>query len=114
MQPACGQGTQAPVEVRVPLAPQPVAASDGLVHIAYELHVTNYYQSTGTLHLQQLTVWAEEGPRVLGRFAGPALNRLLAHPATGPDTVAVPLEADFYGLTPGSRGRLRSRTCTFR
>jgi hypothetical protein len=89
----CGQGTQAPVEVRVPLAPQPVAGSDGLVHVAYELHVTNYYQSTSTLHLQQLTVWADDGPLVLGRFASPALNRLLAHPATGPDTVAVPLEA---------------------
>ena len=87
------QGTQAPVEVRVPRAPQPVAGSDGLVHVAYELHVTNYYQSTGTLHLQQLTVWADDGPLVLGRFAGPAVNRLLAHPATGSDTAAVPIEA---------------------
>jgi hypothetical protein len=90
---AYAQGNQAPVEVRVPLVPQPVAGSDGLVHVAYELHVTNYYQSTGTLHLQQLTVWADDGPLVLGRFAGPAVNRLLAHPATGPDTVAVPIEA---------------------
>lgn len=90
---ADAQGTQAPVEVRVPLAPQPVAGSDGLVHVAYELHVTNYYQSTGTLHLQQLTVWAGNGLLVLGRFAGPAINHLLGHPATGPDTVAVPLEA---------------------
>jgi murein DD-endopeptidase MepM/ murein hydrolase activator NlpD len=87
------QGTQAPVEVRVPLAPQPVAGSDGLLHIAYELHVTNYYQSTGTLRLRQLTVLADEGPLVLGRFTGPAVNRLLAHPATGPDTAAVPIEA---------------------
>lgn len=87
------QGTQAPVEVRVPLAPQPVAGSDGLLHVAYELHVTNYYQSTGTLHLRQLTVLADEGSLVLGRFSGPAVNRLLAHPATGPDTAAVPIEA---------------------
>ena len=87
------QGTQAPVEVRVPLAPQPVAGSDGLLHVAYELHITNYYQSTGTLHLRQLTVLADEGPLVLGRFSGPAVNCLLAHPATGPDTAAVPIEA---------------------
>lgn len=87
------QGPQAPVEVRVPLVPQPVAGSDGRVHVAYELHVTNYYQSTGTLHLQQLTVWADDGPLVLGRFAGPAVNRLLAHPATGSDTAAIPIEA---------------------
>jgi hypothetical protein len=87
------QGAQAPVEVRVPLAPQPVVGSDGLLHIAYELHVTNYYQSTGTLHLRQLTVLADEAPLVLGRFTGPAVNGLLAHPATGPDTAAVPIEA---------------------
>jgi len=87
------QGTQAPVEVRVPLAPQLVVGSDGLRHMAYELHVTNYYQSTGTLHLRQLTVLADEVPQVLARFTGPAVNRLLAHPATGPDTAAVPIEA---------------------
>lgn len=87
------QGTQAPVEVRVPQAPQPVIGSDGLVHVAYELHVTNYYQSTGTLHLRQLTVWADDTALVLGHFVGPAVNRLLAHPATGSDTVAIPLEA---------------------
>ena len=87
------QGTQAAVEVRVPLAPQPVVGSDGLWHVAYELHITNYYQSTGTLHLRQLTVLADEAPLVLTRFSGPAINRLLAHPATGPDTAAVPIEA---------------------
>ena len=87
------QGTQAPVEVRVPLAPQPVAGSDGLLHVAYELHVTNYYPSTGTLRLRQLTVLADEAPLVLARFSGPAVNRLLAHPATGPDTATVPIEA---------------------
>lgn len=92
-QSVCAQGTQAPVEVRLPLVPQPVAGSDGLVHVAYELHVTNYYQSTGTLHLQQLTVWADDGPLVLGRFTGPAVNHLLAHPATGSDTTAIPIEA---------------------
>ena len=87
------QGTQVPVEVRVPLAPQPVLGSDGLLHIAYELHVTNYYQSTGTLRLRQVTVLADDTPLVLAHFTGPALSRLLAHPATGPDTAAVPIEA---------------------
>jgi murein DD-endopeptidase MepM/ murein hydrolase activator NlpD len=75
------------------VAPQPVAGSDGLVHIAYELHITNYYQSTGTLHLQKLTVQADDSPSALADFAGSAINHLLAHPATGPDTVAVPIEA---------------------
>lgn len=75
----------------MPLNPQPVAGSDGLVHVAYELHLTNYYQSTGTLHLHHLTVLAGDAP--LATFAGPPVNRLLAHPASGPDTAAVPIEA---------------------
>jgi len=88
---AQAQPAQAPVEVHVPLNPQPVAGSDGLVHVAYELHVTNYYQATGTLHLHRLTVLADGVP--LATFAGPAVNRLLAHPASGPDTADVPVEA---------------------
>jgi murein DD-endopeptidase MepM/ murein hydrolase activator NlpD len=79
------------VEVRVPLSPQPVAGTDGLVHVAYELHITNYYQATGMLHLHRLTVLADDGP--LATFAGPAVNHLLAHPASGSDTAAVALAA---------------------
>lgn len=37
---ALAQFAQAPVEVRVLHIPQPVTGSDGLVHLAYELHVT--------------------------------------------------------------------------
>jgi hypothetical protein len=46
------QSSQAEVEVRVPQPPQVVEGSDGLPHLAYELHITNFYQSTGTLDLQ--------------------------------------------------------------
>lgn len=90
---AAAQVAQAPVEVRVPQAPQPVTGSDGLVHVAYELHVTNYYASTGVLHLQRLTVLADESAVVLATFTGPQVNQLLAHPAATVDSVAVPLEA---------------------
>lgn len=113
------QFAQAPVEVRVPQPPQPARGSDGLVHVAYELHVTNYYQATGTLHLQQLTVWAGDGPRVLARFAGSAVNRLLAHPATGADTAAIPIEAGkrvvlYLWLTlPANRPRQLRHQLTF-
>jgi hypothetical protein len=68
-----------------------VVGSDGLVHVAYELHLTNYYQSTGVLRLQQLAIFADERP--LASFTGPQLNRLLAHPSNGADSVAVTLEA---------------------
>ncbi|RZJ88963.1 MAG: hypothetical protein EOO60_10565, partial [Hymenobacter sp.] len=67
-QETAAQVAQAPVEVRVPQAPQPVTGSDGLVHVAYELHVTNYYASTGVLHLQRLTVLADESAVVLATF----------------------------------------------
>ena len=108
---AFAQFAQAPVEVRVPLAPQPVTGSDGLVHVAYELHVTNFYQSTGTLRLKQVNVFADGTSLVLARFTAAQVNSLLAHPAEGADTLGVPLEAGkrvvlFLWLTLPS-GRLR-------
>jgi hypothetical protein len=92
-QAAFAQFAQAPVEVRIPQPPQPVVGSDGLVHVAYELHLTNYYQSTGVLRLQQLAIFADERPLILASFTGPQINCLLAHPSRGADSVAVTLEA---------------------
>jgi murein DD-endopeptidase MepM/ murein hydrolase activator NlpD len=92
-QEAAAQIAQAPVEVRVPQAPQPFTGSDGLVHVAYELHVTNYYASTGVLHLQRLTILADESAVALATFTGPQVNQLLARPATTVDSTAVPLAA---------------------
>ena len=87
------QGQQAPVEVRVPQAPQPVTGSDGRVHLAYELHVTNFYPATDTLRLQQVTVLLDDSPLVLARFTGPQVNRLMAHPTLGSDSLGVPIAA---------------------
>jgi hypothetical protein len=113
---ASAQLAQAPVEVRVPQAPQPVASSDGLVHVAYELHITNYYPATGVLHLRQLTILADEQPRVLASFTGPQVNQLLAHPASGEDSMAVVLEPGkrvvlflWLALPPGQLHQLRHR-----
>lgn len=90
---AVAQVAQAPVEVRVPMAPQFAMGSDGLGHAAYELHLTNYYSSTGTLHLKHVNVVASEPSLVLASFNATQLNGLLAHPAEKPDTAGVPLEA---------------------
>jgi hypothetical protein len=87
------QVVQAPVEVRVPLAPQPVRGTDGVVHLAYELHLTNYYRSTGLLHLRQLRVLTNERSAELARFTTAQVNGLLAHPLDQPDTAGVALEA---------------------
>lgn len=86
---------QAEVEVRVPQPPQAVVGSDGLTHLAYELHITNFYQSTGTLVLKQLAVFANESPAPLAAFAAAQLPTLLAHPLQGRDTAVsgVPIEA---------------------
>ncbi len=52
-------GPPAPVEARVPFAPAAFAGSDGLRHLAYELHVTNFYGDTGTLVPRGLQVVAD-------------------------------------------------------
>ena len=90
---AFAQLAQAPVEVRIPLAPQPVTSSDGLVHVAYEVHVTNFYQTTGTLRLKRVAVFADGTSLALANFTAAQVNSLLAHPAEGTDTLGVPLEA---------------------
>ena len=90
---AFAQFAQGPVEVHVLLAPQPVTGSNGLVHVTYELHVTNFYQSTGTLCLKQVNVFADGTSLVLARFTAAQVNSLLAHPAEGEDTLGVPVEA---------------------
>ena len=79
--PALGQFAQAPVEVRVPMSPQAVPGSDGLTHLAYELHVTNFYQSTGTLQLRRVAVLPDSNRVVMASFTGAQVNQLLAHPA---------------------------------
>ena len=40
---AAAQQALAPVEARVPFAPSAFVGSDGLTHLAYELHVTSIY-----------------------------------------------------------------------
>jgi hypothetical protein len=90
---AWAQFAQAPVEARVPVRPQPVWGSDGQRHIAYELHVTNFYASTGTLLLKRITVLADGTVAPLASFTAAQVNSLLAHPAEGNAAAGVPVEA---------------------
>jgi hypothetical protein len=90
---AWAQFAQAPVEVRVPVRPQPVWGSDGQRHIVYELHVTNFYASTGTLLLKRITVLADGTVAPLASFTAAQVNSLLAHPAEGNAAAGVPVEA---------------------
>ena len=61
----CLQGVHAgeaiaPVEARVPFAPMAFPGTDGALHLAYELHVTNFYGDTGPLKLEYLQVYADD------------------------------------------------------
>jgi len=80
----------APVEVRVPRAPTPVAGSDGRTHLAYELHVTNFYRDTGTLRLRRVAVFADADTAPLAAFDGAALARIVT-PRAGDDASADPV-----------------------
>lgn len=63
----------APVEVRVPAAPQIFIGSDGARHLAYELHVTNYYSDTGPLSLDGVDVLDADATTPLLRLSGAEL-----------------------------------------
>jgi hypothetical protein len=65
---ATAQQALAPVEARVPFAPTAFVGSDGLTHLAYELHVTNIYGDTGPLMPQGLDVYADDGRTPLASF----------------------------------------------
>jgi len=82
---------QAPVEVRVPVPPRPVVGSDGATHLAYELHVSNFYKDTGTLSLRRVAVYGDAAAAPLASFSDAKVNGLLAHPADEAGT-GVPVE----------------------
>lgn len=77
---ATAQQALAPVEARVPFAPAAFVGSDGLTHLAYELHVTNIYGDTGPLMPQGLDVYADDDRTPLARFSAADLARM-SHPA---------------------------------
>lgn len=75
---ALGQVNDAPVEVRAGHAPSVVRGSDDRDHLAYELHVTNFYKDTGSLRLRKLSVFAQSPDKPIATFEGDALGRLLS------------------------------------
>jgi hypothetical protein len=86
----------APVEARIPLAPSPFTGSDGAMHLAYELQVTNVYGDTGTLRPRSLDVIDEQ-------------DRVLLHlDEAGVDAAIRPApdEGKPAGIAAGKRGTL--------
>lgn len=64
----------APVEARIPFAPAPFTGSDGARHLAYELHISNFYGDTGTLRPQRLQVFADSSASPLLDMDASALS----------------------------------------
>lgn len=57
---AHAQEALAPVEARVPFAPTSFVGSDGATHLAYELHISNFYGDTGPFKAEGLEVFADQ------------------------------------------------------
>lgn len=78
----------APVEVRAPVIPQVFMGSDGAKHLAYELHVTNFYADTGPLTLNGLDVFGEGAAAPLLHL-GPAQLAGMTKPGPKEGSLAV-------------------------
>ncbi len=45
-----------PIELYTPFAPRPFEGSDGKTHLAFEMHITNFYRDTGAIVLEELQI----------------------------------------------------------
>ncbi|HGM5034563.1 TPA: M23 family metallopeptidase [Stenotrophomonas maltophilia] len=84
----------APVEARIPFAPTLFVGSDGLRHLAYELHITNYYGDTGALQPQWLQVLGDDAGTPLLSLDASALRRWVR---------PTPAEDGVVSIAPGKR-----------
>jgi len=85
------QQFNAPVETKVATAPAPVLGVDGLMHVAYEVHVTNFYPANGPLLLTELDVYAEGSETPVASYSGQDLLRLVKAPTERPSQgISVP------------------------
>ncbi|WP_199098083.1 M23 family metallopeptidase [Dyella sp. ASV21] len=87
---ARAQDALAPVEARVPFAPSPFVGSDGLTHLAYELHVTNYYGDSGPLKPLSLSVFADDAKTPLLVMDAKALSQMAKPTGTEQKPVSIP------------------------
>ncbi|MFC5742059.1 M23 family metallopeptidase [Dyella tabacisoli] len=91
---AYAQEALAPVEARVPYAPGAFVGSDGLTHLAYELHITNFYGDTGSLKPMGLKVFADDAQKPLVVLDANELSRMIR---------PTPPEHESASILPGKR-----------
>lgn len=90
---ALATSADAPVTAHIPHPPTAFEGTDHRLHLAYELHLTNFYESTGPLKLQSLSVFADASKLPIASFSGERLLDLLTAddaPKTGTDLVLLP------------------------
>lgn len=92
--PTHAQEALAPVEARVPFAPSAFTGSDGLIHVAYELHVTNYYGDTGPLKPTGLQIFGDGAKKPLLSLDANELSRIVK---------PTPPEHQLASIFPGKR-----------
>lgn len=79
----------APVEARVPFAPSAFVGSDGQTHLAYELHISNFYGDTGPLLPQGLQVIADNADAPLLVLDAAALRQQVRPAAQDDQPLAI-------------------------
>ena len=84
----------APVEARVPFAPEAFTGTDGAVHLAYELHITNFYGDTGALKPKGLQVFADAANQPLLALDQDQLSQFVR---------PTPPERTLVSIAPGKR-----------
>ncbi|MFD2871752.1 M23 family metallopeptidase [Mucilaginibacter ximonensis] len=89
---ARAQVNNAPIEVLIPHLPAVIKGSDNRLHLAYELHITNFYHSTGPLTVKSLSVFGDKSLPII-RFSDVYLLKLLNSeemPGKGEDLIIPP------------------------
>ena len=74
---AAAQINDAPVEALIPHAPAFFKGSDNRFHAEYEIHLTNFYESTGPLIIKSLSVYGDASKSPIAVFAKEDLLKLL-------------------------------------
>ncbi|SFR97875.1 Peptidase family M23 [Granulicella pectinivorans] len=83
----------APVVASIPNPPIVFEGSDHRLHLAYEVHLTNFYESTGPLKLQSLSVFMDSSKVPVASFSHEKLLDLLTAddaPKSGTEVVIRP------------------------
>lgn len=76
-----------PIELYTPFAPRPFEGSDGKTHLAYEVHITNFYRDTGAIVLEELQIAHGTAGTRLVELDAADLDERVKHPGAEPENL---------------------------